>query len=359
VERRESAVPDNGAEVAVARLDGAGGERTDAAVARFGAVLQEAPGHATADLTGLTGDDPESGPARVAAFGEGPAGGAAPGAPVAQFGAQQLDVLRDDIRVAELERGTRRRDSRRECADAGPEGEDVRRGGRARSRRPAGRDGGPRSPEGPVDDPTPAVPEIADPGGVEKARSRRGRSRTGSQELDPDADPIAVAKEICLRLLADRARTRQELAQALRRKGIPDEAAGAVLERFDEVGLIDDAAFAGQWVRSRHAYRGLARRAIAFELRRKGVSDEDAGEALAEVDVESEERRARELVDRKLRTLTVATADQRSVAARRLVGMLARKGYGAGVAYRVVKEALAERGADVEEELGGVEPADG
>jgi regulatory protein len=166
-----------------------------------------------------------------------------------------------------------------------------------------------------------------------------------------------MAREICLRLLTERARTRQELAQALRRKGVPDEAARTVLERFDEVGLVDDAAFAGQWVRSRHAHRGLARRALAAELRRKGVSDEDAGEALAEVDAESEERRARELVDRKLRTLAVGTAEQRAAAGRRLTGMLARKGYGAGTAYRVVKEALAERGAEIDE-LGDAEVSD-
>jgi regulatory protein len=169
---------------------------------------------------------------------------------------------------------------------------------------------------------------------------------------------VVLAREICLRLLTERARTRQELGQALRRKGIPDEAAHAVLERFDEVGLIDDAAFAGQWARSRHTHRGLARRAIAVELRRKGVSDEDAVEALAEVDAESEERRARELVDRKLRSLAVGTADQRAAAGRRLVGMLARKGYGAGVAYRVVKEALADRGAELDELGDGEMPDD-
>jgi regulatory protein len=188
-----------------------------------------------------------------------------------------------------------------------------------------------------------------------RLRGRRGR---GPAELDPDADPVAVAREICLRLLTDRARTRQELAQALRRKGVPDEAAQSVLERFDEVGLIDDAAFAGQWVRSRHTQRGLARRAIAMELRRKGVSDEDAGEALAEVDTESEERRARELVDRKLRSLALGTAEQRAAAGRRLVGMLARKGYGAGIAYRVVKEALADRGAEADELGDGQIPED-
>jgi regulatory protein len=191
------------------------------------------------------------------------------------------------------------------------------------------------------------------------ANGRRGRARSagsegavrerGSEAEGPDADPVAVAREICLRLLTERARTREELAQALRKRGVPDEAAGAVLERFDEVGLIDDAAFAGQWVRSRHTQRGLARRAIAVELRRKGVADDVAQEALAEVDADSEERRARELVDRKLRTMPADTPDRRTVAARKLVGMLARRGYPGSIAYRVVREALAAHGAAIDE----------
>jgi regulatory protein len=198
----------------------------------------------------------------------------------------------------------------------------------------------------------------ADAGGPDTRRATgRGSSRFGGRtELAPDADPVAAAREICLRLLSDRARTRQELAQALQRKGVPDDAAGSVLERFDEVGLIDDAAFAGQWVRSRHNNKGLARRAIAMELRRKGVDDEVAGEALAEVDTESEETRARELVDRKLRTMPAGTPEQRKKAAPRLVGMLARKGYSGGIAYRVVKEALAAHGAEIDEL--GTDPLD-
>ncbi len=193
------------------------------------------------------------------------------------------------------------------------------------------------------------------------AGGRRGRGRSaeaeaegslrerGSEAEGPDADPVAVAREICLRLLTERARTRRELAQALRKRGVPDEAASAVLERFDEVGLIDDAAFAGQWVRSRHTRRGLARRAIAVELRRKGVADDVAQEALAEVDADSEEQRARELVDRKLRTLPADTPERRTAAARKLVGMLARRGYPGSIAYRVVREALAAHGAEADE----------
>nr|WP_200803802.1 regulatory protein RecX [Pseudonocardia thermophila] len=160
---------------------------------------------------------------------------------------------------------------------------------------------------------------------------------------------------MCLRLLTDRARTRHELAQALKKKGIPDEAADEVLSRFGEVGLIDDAAFAEQWVRSRHRYRGLARRAIAAELRRKGVDDEVVGEALAEVDPEAEEARAHELVVKRLRTMTITTREQQLSAARRLVGMLARKGYDPGTVYGVVRRALAERGAELAEVDTGLE----
>jgi regulatory protein len=163
-----------------------------------------------------------------------------------------------------------------------------------------------------------------------------------------------TARAICLRLLTDRARTRAELAGALRRRDVPDAVADRVLGRFSEVGLIDDATFAEQWVRSRHRHRGLGRRAIAVELHHKGVDQEVVEEALADVDAESERRMARELIDRRLRTLAVDGPEDRARAGRRLLGMLARKGYPAGVATEVVRAALAERGAE-EDELG---PAD-
>jgi regulatory protein len=360
---RARPIPEPG-EGRVAQLDEIGGaaEGAPAPVARLDAApaADRVEGPA-ADLTGLDGAVRDA--AQVASFaptqgsGDGPGdGGDEPGpAPVALFDGAQLGAARDEAPVAAFD------------APA------LRRGGRVpgrAARSPSRGGGGPHGRAPGPDVSAPAAPAaLSGPDGAaeepegEEPRRRgargtgRGRSRSGPPELDPDADPVAMAREICLRLLTDRARTRQELAQALRRKGVPDDAAGSVLERFDEVGLIDDAAFAGQWVRSRHASRGLARRAIAMELRRKGVADEIAGEALAEVDAESEERRARELVDRKLRSLTITTADQRAAAGRRLVGMLARKGYGAGVAYRVVREALAEHGAEVDE-LDTAEPAD-
>ncbi|HEX4723570.1 MAG TPA: regulatory protein RecX, partial [Pseudonocardiaceae bacterium] len=120
------------------------------------------------------------------------------------------------------------------------------------------------------------------------------------------ADPVSQAKDICLRLLTMRPRTRAELHTALLKRGIETGVADQVLGRLNEVGLVDDAAFAEQWVRSRHTYQGMARRALAAELRRKGVDDPVAAAAVAAVDSESEESRARDLVRKRLRALTSA-----------------------------------------------------
>ena len=126
-----------------------------------------------------------------------------------------------------------------------------------------------------------------------------------------------------------------------------------VLDRYSDVGIIDDEAFARAWVTSRHHSKGLAKRALAGELRRKGVSDDDLGVALDELDGDTEVETARALVDRRLgaerrRPHRPAEADtqrkERAALVRKLVGMLARKGYSSGLAYRVVKEAMADDG---------------
>jgi regulatory protein len=321
-------------------------------VARLDGLPAAAPAGQVADL-GAVGDARHAAPvAAVAAFDLDPVAGS--GAPVAALeqvrpvdrgpatvaGLDGVDLGAPPAPARTVDLGPPRAGPPRAGSGGAPSDErPLRRGGAAEQ---AGRGEHTGKRRRAADSASRSVPEAI-------------RARDGV--LDPDADPVAVAREICLRLLTDRARTRHELATALRRKGVPDDAAGQVLGRFDEVGLIDDAAFAGQWVRSRHRFRGLGRRAIAQELRRKGVDDDVAGEALAEVDSAAEEQRARQLVDRKLRSLRADTSDERAVAARRLVGMLARKGYGAGVAYAVVRAALAARGAE-DDELGTEPPTD-
>jgi regulatory protein len=161
--------------------------------------------------------------------------------------------------------------------------------------------------------------------------------------LGPEPDPESVARTILLDQLTGRARSRHELADKLAAKNVPDDVATRLLDRFEEVGLVDDEAFARTWISGRQAGKGLARRAIAQELRRKGVDDDVAREALDEVDPAAEEEAARALVRKKLRTLS--RVDD-VTATRRLVGMLARKGYGSGLAYAVVRDELASSGRE-------------
>jgi regulatory protein len=160
-----------------------------------------------------------------------------------------------------------------------------------------------------------------------------------------EEDPRALAREICLRLLTLAPRTRAQLADALRKRGIPDDAADDVLGRFTDVGLIDDAAFARAWVESRHHGRGLAGRALSAELRRRGVADEEIRDAVAELGPDAEVAAARRLVERRLASTSGHSPEVRT---RRLAGMLARKGYPAGLAFRVIREAMEAEGVAVE-----------
>jgi regulatory protein len=168
-----------------------------------------------------------------------------------------------------------------------------------------------------------------------------------SEAVGPDADAEAVARKILLDQLTGRARSRKELADRLASKDVPAEIATALLDRFEEVGLIDDEAFARLWITDRQRSKGLAPRALSQELRRKGVADEVVQEALDEVEPGAEEAAARALVRKKLRTLS--RVDD-TTATRRLVGMLARKGYPSGLAFSVVRDEVRAAGRECEDD---------
>jgi regulatory protein len=177
-------------------------------------------------------------------------------------------------------------------------------------------------------------------------RGRRPDNRSdaapppGDPEQHP-GDPEAVARAICLRLLTQRARSRTELADALARRDVPEDAARRVLDRYTEVGLIDDAALAATLAGAQHRERGLARRAVAAKLRQRGLADEVEA-AIEQIDGDSERDRAQDLVTKRLRALSGLAPE---VQARRLIGLLARKGYPSGLAYAVVREALETAGS--------------
>ena len=180
-------------------------------------------------------------------------------------------------------------------------------------------------------------------------RARRGEGRRARRRPPPRCRPTPRVwpARSCSTPLTGQARTRKELADKLAKREVPDEVATELLDRFTEVGLIDDSAYARQWVESRHRSRGLAPRALAQELRRKGVGDEEAKEALEQIDEDDQRAAARALVDKKMRSMSGL---DRQVATRRLAGMLARKGYSAGLAFSVVREALGEQDERADDE---------
>lgn len=191
-----------------------------------------------------------------------------------------------------------------------------------------------------------AAEAAASASGLRPAEEKRrdGRpveARSGSQgpgqASSGGPDPHDVARRIVLRQLAMGPRTRKQLEDKLRDRGAAPDVAARVLDRMSEVGLVDDEAYAEMFVRSQQETKGLATSALRHELRRKGVAEETVDAALEEIDPEHEKEQARALVARRLRTMRGL---DREVQTRRLAAYLARKGYGPGVSYQVVREAL-------------------
>jgi regulatory protein len=182
------------------------------------------------------------------------------------------------------------------------------------------------------------------------------RTETTEDPAEPMADPTSVARSIGLNLLDAAPKTRTQLAEAMRKRGVPEDAANSVLDRFEEVGLVDDAAFANAWVTSRQAGRGLAPRALSNELRQRGVAEPLIAEAVGNVDGEDVEAAARDLVTRRARA-TVGMPN--AVRMRRLVALLNRKGYSGELAVRVVREVLAVDADELAEIEGSSGPAAG
>src|SRR5713101_7910121 len=173
-----------------------------------------------------------------------------------------------------------------------------------------------------------------------------GSGEAASEAKARDAqDPEARARQICLALLTAAPRTRAQLAQAMHRGGVPAEAAEAILVRFTDAGLIDDAAFARAWVESRHHSRGLSKRSLSAELRRHGVQNDELREAVDALDPEQEVATARRLVEQKMASTRGRPPEAR---ARQAAGMLARKGYPPGLAFRLIREVMQQEGTGLD-----------
>jgi regulatory protein len=173
------------------------------------------------------------------------------------------------------------------------------------------------------------------PGVSRQAHDTGDRPTVGSAAAKPEADPESVARNIGLRLLTAAPRSRRQLADAFERRGVPSDVAERVLDRFIEVGLLDDAEYARLVVHSQHVDRGLSGRALRFELRKRGIDGELAEAAIGNLTDDDVEARARALLARKLASMAGVDRDTR---VRRASGLLARKGYSPSLIARLVRE---------------------
>ena len=171
-------------------------------------------------------------------------------------------------------------------------------------------------------------------------RETDDRPTVGSAAGDREADPESVARNIGLRLLTAAPRSRRQLADAFERRGVPSDVAERVLDRFVEVGLLDDAEYARLVVHSQHVDRGLSGRALRFALRKRGIDGELAEAAVSELSADDVEGTARALVARKLRAMVGLNRETR---VRRVWGLLARKGYSPSLIARLVREMVDDK----------------
>jgi len=176
---------------------------------------------------------------------------------------------------------------------------------------------------------------IRDPGDPGDPGNPEGPEGPGGPE--PDADPESVARTIVLRKLSTRACTRQELERALAKRSVPPAVAARVLDRMEELRLVDDAAFAADWVASRQQRRHLSAGALQRELTARGVARDQVSDAVAGVGEEDEYVAALDLAQRRTPSLARLAPEVRY---RRLAGVLARRGFGSSVTARVLREVL-------------------
>lgn len=178
-----------------------------------------------------------------------------------------------------------------------------------------------------------------------------GSAGSSAHDASADQDDYAKARAVVLRKITGSPKSRHQLAQTLREREFSEQVIASVLDRMEEVQLIDDAAFSRAWVRTRHELKGLGAAALRRELQEKGISAADIEAALEQLSAEDEDAAARELIENRLRGVTIPTGygiedrKERDKITRRLVSMLGRRGHAPGAAVQLVREALESRAA--------------
>ena len=180
-----------------------------------------------------------------------------------------------------------------------------------------------------------------------RAAMEKVAAEGGEPIIDADAEAVkAPIRSRALRLLDSRARSRAELRGRLAEHGEwPAVALDEVLDDLTASKLLDDAHFAREWVRQRHAGRGKSRMVLDRELVEKGIPAHLREEALEQVSDADESAIARSLAEKKARTIKTVPADRaaRDKDLRRVVGVLARRGFNQGLSMSIAIDAIDAR----------------
>ena len=164
-----------------------------------------------------------------------------------------------------------------------------------------------------------------------------------------ETDPYTRAKTIVYNQLAYSAKTRGQLRKKLQAEGFDAELIEPLLDKFEAAKLIDDAEYAQSFVAQKSRTKKLSRAALRRELAERGVRGEEAENALAQRTDEQEREDAAELVRQNLRPrMDLSDRAEKDRVTRRLLGMLARRGYSSSVSMSVIREELAAYGAEDE-----------
>jgi regulatory protein len=159
-------------------------------------------------------------------------------------------------------------------------------------------------------------------------------SSTKSKERE-EVDLYEDAQSIALIALGPRAKSRGELFAHLKKRGVTEDVANAVLYRLQEQGFIDDEAFARAWSESRQRSKKLSKRVIAGELREKGISGEIIEEVCSEIDQDTEYAIALEMAQRKYRPISHLDPE---IIRRRVHGSLARRGFSSAIINQALRD---------------------
>lgn len=173
------------------------------------------------------------------------------------------------------------------------------------------------------------------------------RLKIGQELSDDDVitlryrDAVNKAVDRAINLLSRRPRSTEEIRRRLKKASVEDDVIELAIERLEQLGYLDDVAFARFWIENRKTFKPRGSRALQYELRNKGVAEPIIRELVDDMVDENDAayRAARKRVNR-------FRGSQKQDFKKKIGSFLQRRGFGYGVASRTIQTLIDELEAD-------------